>query len=53
MKIRLLLTGGTIDKKYDELTGNLVFTETHAHEMLKQARSRLDVAVDQLMLMIA
>ena len=50
MKIRLLLTGGTIDKKYDALTGNLVFTETHAHEMLKQARSRLEVVVDQLML---
>lgn len=50
MKIRLLLTGGTIDKEYDELTGNLVFTETHAHKMLEQARSRAEVVVDQLML---
>jgi len=27
--IRVLVTGGTFDKEYDELTGRLYFKETH------------------------
>jgi L-asparaginase len=34
MPTRFLITGGTIDKKYDTLTGELVFQETHIPEML-------------------
>ena len=31
MSIRILVTGGTFDKEYDELTGRLFFKETHIH----------------------
>jgi L-asparaginase len=48
--LRLLVTGGTFDKEYDELTGRLFFKDTHIHEMLRLARSRLPVAVETLMM---
>jgi L-asparaginase len=50
MKTRILVTGGTFDKQYDELTGRLYFTETHVPEMLRRGRCRLDVAVDTVMM---
>ncbi len=50
MKIKLLLTGGTIDKQYDEIKAELVFVDTHVYDMLKQARSTVDIEVDKLML---
>ncbi|HYT31587.1 MAG TPA: asparaginase domain-containing protein [Thermoanaerobaculia bacterium] len=43
--IRLLITGGTFDKEYDELSGRLFFKDTHVPEMLKLGRCGLDVAV--------
>jgi L-asparaginase len=46
MKTRILVTGGTFDKQYDELTGRLFFTDTHVPEMLERGRCRLDVAVE-------
>ena len=46
MKIRILVTGGTFDKEYDELTGRLFFRETHVPEMLRLGRCRLDVVVE-------
>jgi len=48
--IRLLVTGGTFDKEYDELTGRLFFKDTHIQEMLRLARSRLPIAVETLMM---
>ena len=42
MKLRLLVTGGTFDKEYDELTGRLFFKDTHVREMLKLGRADLD-----------
>jgi L-asparaginase len=50
MRIRILVTGGTFDKKYDELTGRLFFRDTHVPEMLGRGRCRLDVAVDTVMM---
>ena len=50
MQIKLLLTGGTIDKRYNELTGELDYTETHVQKMLSQARSRVDLDIEELML---
>ena len=32
--IRILITGGTFDKEYDEITGRLFFKDTHVPEML-------------------
>jgi L-asparaginase len=35
MTIRLLLTGGTFDKEYNELTAELEFDKPHINEMLR------------------
>ena len=50
MRIRILVTGGTFDKEYDELTGKLFFRDTHLPEMLRRGRSRLDVAIETVMM---
>jgi L-asparaginase len=50
MQIRILVTGGTFDKEYDELSGRLYFLETHVPEMLSRGRCRLDLTVDALMM---
>jgi len=50
MAIRLLITGGTFDKDYDELSGKLYFHDTHVHEMLKLGRCRLDTSVRTVMM---
>lgn len=49
-RIRILITGGTFDKEYDELTGKLFFKDTHVGEMLALGRCRLDVTVETLMM---
>jgi len=50
MAIRLLISGGTFDKEYDELTGTLFFKDTHIQEMLRLGRCRLDVVVRTVMM---
>ena len=50
MTIRILVTGGTFDKQYDELTGRLFFRDTHVPEMLRRGRCRLDVEVETVMM---
>jgi L-asparaginase len=50
MHIRILVTGGTFDKEYDELTGRLFFRHTHVEEMLGRGRCRLDVRVETVMM---
>lgn len=51
MRIKLFLTGGTIDKRYNELSGNMDYTKTHIQGMLNQARSRADIDIEELMLL--
>jgi L-asparaginase len=48
--IRILITGGTFDKEYNELTGELFFQHTHAPDMLKLGRCELEVEVETLMM---
>ena len=48
--IRILVTGGTFDKEYDELSGNLFFQDTHVPEMLRLGRSGLKVELRTLMM---
>ena len=48
--IRILVTGGTFDKEYDELTGRLFFRDTHLPDMLARGRCRLAVAVETVMM---
>jgi len=50
MQIRILVTGGTFDKEYDELSGTLFFKDTHVQEMLRLGRARLDLSVETAMM---
>jgi len=50
MTIKLLLTGGTIDKHYNESNGELDFAETHLPEILKLGRNQSEIVIEQLML---
>jgi L-asparaginase len=50
MRIRILVTGGTFDKEYDELTGRLFFRDTHLPEMLRRGRCLLDVETETVMM---
>jgi L-asparaginase len=50
MQIRILVTGGTFDKEYDELTGRLFFRDTHVQEMLRLGRARLELTVETVMM---
>ena len=48
--IKLIITGGTLDKHYNELNGELYFPATHLPTMLKQARCSVELDMQQLML---
>lgn len=48
--IRILITGGTFDKEYDELTGKLYFKHSHLPEMLRLGRSDLEIEIQTLMM---
>lgn len=50
MPIKILVTGGTFDKEYDEINGKLFFKDTHLHEILELGRSRVPVHVRTLMM---
>ena len=50
MPVRILVTGGTFDKEYDEITGQLYFKDSHMREILELGRSRLEVKIRTLML---
>jgi L-asparaginase len=50
MPIRFLITGGTFDKEYNEINGELYFKETHLPEILKRGRCRVDVSITTLMM---
>jgi L-asparaginase len=48
--IRILVTGGTFDKEYNELTGTLFFHDTHVAEMLTLGRCLVDVVIERTMM---
>ena len=50
MQLRLLVTGGTFAKEYDEITGKLYFKDTHVREMLRLGRADLDLEIRTLMM---
>ncbi len=50
MPIKILITGGTFDKEYDEINGTLYFKDTHVPEMLKLGRCRLDIQIRTVMM---
>jgi L-asparaginase len=50
MAIRIFVTGGTFDKEYNEITGQLFFKETHLPEMITRSRVTPAVTVSTLMM---
>jgi L-asparaginase len=50
MAIKIFITGGTFDKEYNELNGQLFFKDTHIHEILKLGRCKIDVSIQTLMM---
>ena len=50
MSIRIIVTGGTFDKEYNELDGSLFFRKSHVAEMLRLGRCRLTVKVQTLLI---
>lgn len=48
--MKILITGGTLDKQYNPLNGSLVFNETSVTDMLNQSRHTIEVDLDVLML---
>ena len=50
MAIRIFITGGTFDKEYNELNGQLYFKDTHLSDLLKMGRSRVPVEIRTLMM---
>ncbi|HEV7783265.1 MAG TPA: asparaginase domain-containing protein [Chitinophagaceae bacterium] len=50
MAIRIFITGGTFDKEYNELNGELFFKDTHLSDLLDMGRSRVPVEIRTLMM---
>jgi len=50
MNIHIIVTGGTFDKEYNELNGELYFKNTHVAEMLSLGRSGLKTEIQTLMM---
>jgi L-asparaginase len=50
MKLALFITGGTFDKEYNELNGELFFKKTHINEMLSMGRSLVPTRIATLMM---
>ena len=51
MTLRLIATGGTFDKHYNELNGTLGFADSHLPEVIKRSRMTIPVALDVLPLL--
>jgi len=50
MAIRIFITGGTFDKEYNELNGELYFKDTHMQDLLAMGRCRLSTEIRTLMM---
>ncbi|TNE49222.1 MAG: asparaginase [Bacteroidetes bacterium] len=48
--IQVFITGGTFDKDYNYLTGELYFKDTHLKEMFERGRSKVDIDIKTLMM---
>jgi L-asparaginase len=44
--IRVIITGGTFDKEYDEVKGSLAFKETHLPEILRFTRCTVPIELE-------
>ncbi len=48
--IQVFVTGGTFDKEYNFITGELYFKDTHLKEMFERGRCTLDIDIKTLMM---
>ena len=48
--IKIFSTGGTFDKEFNEITGELFFKKTQLYELLDMGRSKLDIKIETLMM---
>jgi len=48
--IQLFVTGGTFDKEYNYITGELTFFESHIEDMLRRGRCGVDTQITTLMM---
>ena len=48
--IQVFVTGGTFDKEYNFITGELYFKDTHLHDMFERGRCTLDIDIKTLMM---
>jgi L-asparaginase len=51
MTLRLIATGGTFDKHYDELNGTLGFAESHLPQVIARTRMTIPVELETLPLL--
>lgn len=49
-QIQVYITGGTFDKEYNYITGELYFKDTHLKSMFERGRCTLDVNIKTLMM---
>ncbi len=50
MKVRLMITGGTIDKFYNQSNGELEFDKTHFPEIIERSRIEVNIIPEELLL---
>ena len=46
MSLHIIVTGGTFDKRYDEVRGELTFSESHLPAILRQVRVTLPITLE-------
>ena len=49
--VQVFVTGGTFDKEYNFITGELYFKDTHLKEMFDHGRCTIDIDVKTLMML--
>jgi len=51
MALRIIATGGTFDKHYDEIAGKLTFAASHLPKVIERARITVPVELEELPLL--
>lgn len=46
MKLRIIITGGTFDKRYDAIRGQLTFQDSHLPDIIQQVRCSLSIELE-------
>ena len=46
MTLRIIITGGTFDKQYDAIRGQLTFKDTHLPDIIEQVRAGFPIAFE-------